>query len=306
MRPRYFYSRASARRDCAGTGWDKIRCISTHAPLRGATRSKISHYRDWSISTHAPLRGATFLPAMRLFIRSNFYSRASARRDWRFVWLFLSCCISTHAPLRGATERPAGPRAKKSGFLLTRLCEARQLPSAFTFRSLTFLLTRLCEARLKGLTGHKVVVVDFYSRASARRDVISYDLTYTDDISTHAPLRGATGFAVADHRGHAISTHAPLRGATLRDRYFPTNDAFLLTRLCEARPLHLVPNGSRISIYRKRRTFFRKSTMIKHFSYPNYILFQANLPPFSQHFRFAAATLPVGKTPLALKNNYPL
>ena len=149
MRPRYFYSRASARRDCAGTGWDKIRCISTHAPLRGATRSKISHYRDWSISTHAPLRGATFLPAMRLFIRSNFYSRASARRDWRFVWLFLSCCISTHAPLRGATNSHRNLINFKNDFY-SRASARRD---------------NIHEALLE-------FYKHFYSRASARRDIL--------------------------------------------------------------------------------------------------------------------------------------
>ena len=60
MRPRYFYSRASARRDLFA-------------------RNAIIHSEQFLLS------------------------RASARRDWRFVWLFLSCCISTHAPLRGAT-----------------------------------------------------------------------------------------------------------------------------------------------------------------------------------------------------------
>ena len=106
---------------------------------------------------------------------------------------------------------------------------------------------------------------------------------------------------------HRISTHAPLTRCDYSpvDTYDYPCDFYSRTSY-EVRPLHLVDNGSRISIYRKRRTLFRKSTMIQHFSYPNYILFQANLPPFSQHFRFAAATLPAGKTPLALKDNYPL
>ena len=190
--------------------------------------------------------------------------------------------VSTHAPLRGATGQQTKLHCR-AGFLLTRLCEAR----------LALLYAR-------------TVAINFYSRASARRDKVEPRWALYGRISTHAPLRGATSvfLSICITVSFLLTRLCEARRGfgLLQIRTYQ----FLLTRLCEARPLHLVPNGSRISIYRKRRTLFRKSTMIKHFSYPNYILFQANLPPFSQHFRFAAATLPAGKSPLALKNNYPL
>ena len=54
-----FYSRASARRDTVAMTADAMPTISTHAPLRGATRTSVPATIATSISTHAPLRGAT-------------------------------------------------------------------------------------------------------------------------------------------------------------------------------------------------------------------------------------------------------
>ena len=100
----HFYSRASARRDMSNRAAmvllstflltrlcearrkrDKPRLgvilISTHAPLRGATIMDAWANDFAEISTHAPLRGATSTSSTAAFSSSNFYSRASARRD---------------------------------------------------------------------------------------------------------------------------------------------------------------------------------------------------------------------------------
>ena len=125
-----------------------------------------------TISTHAPLRGAT----------------------WLEITLANRKHISTHAPLRGATSDGSVTRTNIL-FLLTRLCEARRSNSQSNKHASTFLLTRLCEARLdwdgektpetristhaplRGATGKVwedfVYVTNFYSRASARRDITS-------------------------------------------------------------------------------------------------------------------------------------
>ena len=232
--------------------------ISTHAPLRGATSRSLLFGFSTAISTHAPLRGATSV---------------SRSKDHPSQFLLTRLCEARH--INQCIYRDA------LRFLLTRLCEARPAGSwrqasdthfysrasarrdfNKNFGSLgrsQFLLTRLCEARHYA----KVYIADPIT------------------ISTHAPLRGATRF-FDDNRRTAqnfysrasarrdgprplcsvpsswISTHAPLRGATKTTSQLHSLLQFLLTRLCEARPLHLVPNGSHISIYRKRRTLFQK------------------------------------------------
>ena len=60
-------------------------------------------------------------------------------------------------------------------------------------------------------------------------------LSFARNISTHAPLRGATIFHVSLLQRQQISTHAPLRGATFVFFFFSRFKKFLLTRLCEAR-----------------------------------------------------------------------
>ena len=56
--------------------------------------------------------------------------------------------------------------------------------------------------------------LNFYSRASARRDIEPLLQLRRYTISTHAPLRGATITMQTKTRNGDISTHAPLRGAT--------------------------------------------------------------------------------------------
>ena len=142
--------------------------------------------------------------------------------------------ISTHAPLRGAT-RGMIRELKLLTFLLTRLCEARLVAIQFaaqeiisthaplrgaTIRTLdffnlwaAFLLTRLCEAR-RSASDSRQQGPHFYSRASARRDVMAYLLMCSQkyfysraSARRDQPERDANQYAVQ----------------------------FLLTRLCEAR-----------------------------------------------------------------------
>ena len=168
---RHFYSRASARRDDIGNQLRYNITISTHAPLRGATwecvltelfgqdfYSRASARRDplvpfdgrhqRHISTHAPLRGATRIHHYRF--RFHAISTHAPLRGATTVWCEKNGIktISTHAPLRGATPR-------------------RSLYSSHVI----FLLTRLCEARRK-YAMHCDAEKNFYSRASARRDLL--------------------------------------------------------------------------------------------------------------------------------------
>ncbi len=166
--------------------------ISTHAPLRGATRLRLKTCRQISISTHAPLRGATL----------NLFYRIVHKR------------ISTHAPLRGATVLSFLFSNGLSSFLLTRLCEARRKRNGLKYdvvwisthaplRGATFYgwqsVNRYfisTHAPLRGATPTQTAITpltgDFYSRASARRDLPKIFSPDVNQISTHAPLRGAT------------------------------------------------------------------------------------------------------------------
>ena len=123
----FLLTRLCEARRTGQTGMLCLFLISTHAPLRGATRGRDHPLRRRRISTHAPLRGATSLPALEVWSDTDFYSRASARRDYEAAGIvtdrihFYSRAsarrdkfttahrcrhqISTHAPLRGATDK---------------------------------------------------------------------------------------------------------------------------------------------------------------------------------------------------------
>ena len=210
----HFYSRASARRDAGYKLDGRGNRISTHAPLRGATKVAESNIRLTVISTHAPLRGATPPRFLSSVTGTNFYSRASARRD--------SC--------------PRMYRPRTHRFLLTRLCEARPTRGFILSCSCNFysrasarrdanrgfkvcdLATISTHAPLRGATwsfrGLLLVTDDFYSRASARRDSCLRQLRARKSVFLLTRLCEARPRSTVQYRRTSISTHAPLRGAT--------------------------------------------------------------------------------------------
>ena len=143
----HFYSRASARRD-------DVR--SVYPAVNGDFYSRASARRD---DGQGQRPGAV----------EDFYSRASARRDRAPPARAGGKTISTHAPLRGATIGMMNAVVSVS-FLLTRLCEARQIGLSAPSILQQFLLTRLCEARPARRGACAARHHYFYSRASARRD----------------------------------------------------------------------------------------------------------------------------------------
>ncbi len=56
------------------------------------------------------------------------------------------------------------------------------------------------------------------------------------EISTHAPVRGATSLLILVKLVNHISTHAPVRGATKVTKRSGTGKLFQPTLLCEERP----------------------------------------------------------------------
>ena len=84
-RPQHFNPRTRTGCDCQEPCRNRMRCISIHAPARGATDRPIPFRSGIGISIHAPARGATVF----------------------FNCLFLRKKISIHAPARGATLSPS-------------------------------------------------------------------------------------------------------------------------------------------------------------------------------------------------------
>ena len=167
---RHFYSRASARRDCSRlrrpaccgrflltrlceARQKRIVQISIGLQFlltRLCEARRKSSGRGWAdrwVSTHAPLRGATITCVDSGGHFTHFYSRASARRD-RIAEVNRRCNRNFYS--RASARRDSTSDSDVSpaaSFLLTRLCEARPVPTGPSARSPTFLLTRLCEAR---------------------------------------------------------------------------------------------------------------------------------------------------------------
>ncbi len=100
----FLLTRLCEARHVAGQKKETVYCISTHAPLRGATpdadaiAAVIFHF----YSRASARRDIQMMYGMMR--HTNFYSRASARRDNDDETSLLQLIISTHAPLRGATQ----------------------------------------------------------------------------------------------------------------------------------------------------------------------------------------------------------
>ena len=75
----------------------------------------------------------------------------------------------------------------------------------------------------------------FNSRPSARGDAMRGDSGTSDDISIHAPPRGATSPDTTTGRDNHISIHAPPRGATYHQQRSATYRLFQFTPLREGR-----------------------------------------------------------------------
>ncbi len=193
----YFNPRALAGRDTSSRTRGQDNEISTHAPLRGATNFILMKGWSFYISTHAPLAGRDIrelcpqegqnsfqptrpcgarLSAVLTFVLMSLYfnPRALAGRDVRtMITRAFRLIISTHAPLRGAT--PLGTKVNSSfGFQPTRPLRGATAKKTHPNATVLFQPTRPC---------------------GARPDRTELSKMFTK-ISTHAPLRGATSFAL--------------------------------------------------------------------------------------------------------------
>ena len=107
---------------CCSNLCTSVITISTHAPARGATMGKqlSPHFNE--ISTHAPARGATILAHSSYALRHLFQPtplHEERRRDGSAY--FRGLIISTHAPARGATQQGSW-RSTEASYFNPRPC----------------------------------------------------------------------------------------------------------------------------------------------------------------------------------------
>jgi len=168
--------------------------VSIHAPTRGATPGGNTDNAGADVSIHAPTRGAT---------GAGFAGDARDR-------------VSIHAPTRGATIGASSvmyhlgcfnPRAHAGRDSTTPTrptsCSARFNPRAHAGRD-------------SAPRWQPAVPSAFQSTRprGARRHALRFETVVPDDVSIHAPTRGATRAAPCSVLTGVVSIHAPTRGAT--------------------------------------------------------------------------------------------
>ena len=164
------------------------------------------------ISIHAPPRGATG-QEKHLTGRAHFNSRPSARGD---VSIFMRTFCDDEfqfTPLREGRRSSVNDGWTIKLFQFTPLREGRRFDC----------LRRRCKSQ------------HFNSRPSARGDAVCVHILGGQDISIHAPPRGATDGGVARRNRRVISIHAPPRGATLLHFLLQRIHLFQFTPLREGR-----------------------------------------------------------------------
>jgi len=171
----------------------QVRCVSTHAPARGATHRLLPARYGRLVSTHAPARGAT--------------EKAQALSRVR-LW------VSTHAPARGATRLQICLRPRRPGFNPRTRTGCDLLHEILNPVQIEFQPTHPHGVRQTFTSSHHSTS-SFNPRTRTGCDIGYFRREYPMLVSTHAPARGATlrSGSIADATRH-VSTHAPARGAT--------------------------------------------------------------------------------------------
>ena len=192
----------------------RIRAISTHAPVKGATKQfqtctqKPSHFNSRTregcdpasnnvhvghtdISTHAPVKGATLRTRLR-------YKNGK---------------ISTHAPVKGATlHHVISPKIQF--YFNSRTREGCDHGGVFLGPVVRDFNSRTREGCDLLLPPKRMAQVYFNSRTREGCDHPHWFPHLRLGISTHAPVKGATVHYGDITDTYVISTHAPVKGAT--------------------------------------------------------------------------------------------
>ncbi len=169
-RPRiYFNPRARAGRDVAVVLRKQVRCISIHAPARGAT-GVWSRFEASKLFQSTRPRGARLWICIQRRWCKHFNPRARAGRDSAAIGqASAGCLISIHAPARGATT--------------SECLQSRYAPN-FNPRA------RAGRDYRDALRRHRRPVISIH--APARGATVQLCRRSAIKISIHAPARGAT------------------------------------------------------------------------------------------------------------------
>ena len=236
-RTKHFNSRPSARGDVQIRAGFLRGAISIHAPPRGATAGRIHPRQTVYISIHAPPRGATVaknevLATGKIF---QFTPLREGRRGNRQADSGASGNFNSRPSARGDATLGALLKTEREKFQFTPLREGR-LPGGYTpGRPFIFQFTPLREGRLAIPNGGYRAKAFQFTPLREGRQADAQSVQESDDISIHAPPRGATPAAVGRMCGFRISIHAPPRGATDTVSAKVVLQAFQFTPLREGR-----------------------------------------------------------------------
>ncbi len=165
--------------------------ISIHAPPRGATMKKYREKEGIKFQ-FTPLREGRPSRRTRQECRlCDFNSRPSARGDSKKCDLALDIYISIHAPPRGAT-RDALCCVGGDAFQFTPLREGRPLRFSFPHATRVFQFTPLREGRLRVNFGGNIAIPFQFTPLREGRLPVHQESGGSNQISIHAPPRGAT------------------------------------------------------------------------------------------------------------------
>ena len=274
-----FNPRAHAGRDVSPTCTGNIVSFQPTRP-RGARRAVIVPVLESECFNPRAHAGRDPGPAQWRDRCARFNPRAHAGRDTLTPLDPAPAVVSTHAPTRGATLA-ASQYALKQAFQPTRprgarhhprrrhrACQSRFNPRAHAGRDpqpwQAVPLRDRFNPRAHAGRDRRAPTLShepsgFNPRAHAGRDLSdAQKVRWSDNVSTHAPTRGATGKTQADaaarpfqptrprgarpwqrpgQAGRLVSTHAPTRGATSSTSRRATARLFQPTRPRGARPM---------------------------------------------------------------------
>ena len=184
---------------------------------RGARRGRDGACQHGGrVSIHAPTRGATRGRGAGTRTRGCFNPRAHEGRDSPPSPVSSARCpVSIHAPTRGATPYTSTPAYFGFTFQSTRPRGARPLRDGRERVGTWFQSTRPRGARPPCLASTTTPQPSFNPRAHEGRDDQGHGLEQGhEQVSIHAPTRGATAAHGPADRLEGVSIHAPTRGAT--------------------------------------------------------------------------------------------
>ena len=183
-------------------------------PLRGATNVDTPSPRPSVVSTHAPLAGSDRRVGISVFNGRSFNSRSPCgERHYFDPTLPLGKVFQLTLPLRGATEFCRGWGGFR-GFQLTLPLRGATLEVG-EFGDVVEVSTHAPLAGSDGVVHTPCVSKSCFNSRSPCGERLPWPCNFTRwlEFQLTLPLRGATSLDAAKHAKCQVSTHAPLAGS---------------------------------------------------------------------------------------------